>query len=703
MKRKYVTIIGLFIFGAIAVNLLMILLSDPIIETQRYTGSTHVSASVDITDILDYPQLYDGYLIWRSISTYYVKDARTGIISHTGPEPGAVIEWAWTQLSSGGIIRTFGAGETWTLETSVNSQSDCVTWISDKSLTFKAKDALNTSPIDITHDNVTLIGLKVDGNEAGQTGDLSCILLNGTLYGQAIECSVSYAARKTSARGEGIEFLSSSRGGIYNCFGYYCDHDCFKIRSSTDCIVTGCIAASDNESQQSGGIQLYNSDNCTVVGNVVYGQGRTYEHGIKLHSASNNVVDGNKINNVGRMGVYLIGKNGKSNYNVISNNQITNVNQWSGEDHKGYGIYLEKHTASGDVGYNRYNLIEGNHITNCSNGIYISDIHNQVINNYIYATQNLIRVAGNYTVVTGNKIYGTKSEVEYGILLGQNICYCLVNDNHIYNVGLNSGYQAGISLYGGNCFNLIEGNHIIGITRYGIRLDSTGGVSKYNKIHGNYIHDTGSGINLYGAHEFNEVTENTIDTVSFYGIALWKGPAHTTVKGNTIRNARMDVINLNSPGVGNIFDYIFSPFSDGTELVVTAKEPWGYYVNDTNEYAVAFITIPEDCEEIIRFRIYGICEVSETHFMHIEVIAYAAALGEEYNVTEVITASNVNSYVDSIDAGDVMYWAIGDWLDSDVADLRGGDIVMLKVLYESAGGDDNATDATFLGVYVDYV
>ena len=89
-----------------------------------------------------------------------------------GADPALVIEAAWSYLNSlgGGIIQTTGPGETWVAQTKIDSQGEKVKWISDWSLKIELDDAVDAHLISISHDDVELNGLNLDGNKTNQTG-----------------------------------------------------------------------------------------------------------------------------------------------------------------------------------------------------------------------------------------------------------------------------------------------------------------------------------------------------------------------------------------------------------------------------------------------------------------------------------------------------------------------------------------------------
>jgi len=84
-------------------------------------------------------------------------------------EASISIEWTWGNLSQGGRFYTYGPGQTWILNEDVNSQSEGVTWISDRSLLLQAGPNLDKSPIMINHDYTGLYGIKLDVNKNSQS------------------------------------------------------------------------------------------------------------------------------------------------------------------------------------------------------------------------------------------------------------------------------------------------------------------------------------------------------------------------------------------------------------------------------------------------------------------------------------------------------------------------------------------------------
>ena len=85
-------------------------------------------------------------------------------------DPSVAIENAWSYLNDlgGGTLLTKGPGETWTLESTINSQGDNITWMSDWSLLFWAANGLDDDMIKNTNDWITFYGLHLNHNKANQ-------------------------------------------------------------------------------------------------------------------------------------------------------------------------------------------------------------------------------------------------------------------------------------------------------------------------------------------------------------------------------------------------------------------------------------------------------------------------------------------------------------------------------------------------------
>ena len=81
-------------------------------------------------------------------------------------DPTVVIEAAMTYLNvfGGGVLLTKGAGETWTITSTIDTQGSQLTWISDWSLKLDwTESSWPALRVNNGHDWVTLIGLHIEG------------------------------------------------------------------------------------------------------------------------------------------------------------------------------------------------------------------------------------------------------------------------------------------------------------------------------------------------------------------------------------------------------------------------------------------------------------------------------------------------------------------------------------------------------------
>lgn len=321
--------------------------------------------------------------------TYYVA-MRTGVRGwmpvNNGVQidPTLAIEAAWTELGAlgGGTVVTKGPGETWVLQTQLNSQGATVTWMSDKSLTLQARANLDINVVVITHSRVTLVSVKVDANKANQTAgaDLSAIqFADGADWGLAYGCEGYNAQRQTAIGGDGIEVMAGADHVIVNmCFVHDNDYDGIKLRGTYYSIATDntCL---DNGA---GGVQGTDSAyscviaNNTIRGNRVVGPTATWTRGITLHYFYLGVVTGNTISNVHRgilLAEHVSGTTITSNtiedseYGIatylseVNNNLIQSNIIWDSDT---YGIFIA-------AGF-RYNSILDNYIYDAPTGIHLN-------------------------------------------------------------------------------------------------------------------------------------------------------------------------------------------------------------------------------------------------------------------------------------------------------------------------------------------
>lgn len=113
------------------------------------------------------------YLIHWDGSDFYGINGSTGQTDYTESSFENAVEWAWGNLSTGGLIELRGEGQEWQVDGELNSQAANVTIRGGgkNNPTIKLKGGLDTDVFDITHDFTKILYLDIDGNWTGQTMD----------------------------------------------------------------------------------------------------------------------------------------------------------------------------------------------------------------------------------------------------------------------------------------------------------------------------------------------------------------------------------------------------------------------------------------------------------------------------------------------------------------------------------------------------
>jgi len=383
------------------------------------------------------------YVIEKNSTGYFRGVRFDGIVSSESTDAVTVINSVIANLTGGGAFYTRGAGQVWLINTKININIDYITWISDWSLTFRAKDGLNDDVVEVDRaDNVLLRGLHIDGNAANQI-------------------SGEYA---------GIRFTQNNNGIVDSC----------KIH---DCMRFGC--------------DTYNTNNCTFSNNVIYNihdVAATKGYGIFLwgnvvgdalyNRAINNIVYDIQLDCIGMHQQKFFEISGNTIYNgdtygipaadshcgVINNNQISNCSR---------AIVQVAPKCN-------YNTISGNEIE-CNQktyGIYITGDNNTISANniYNYHYQGIV-CTGGQNVFSGNKLTGVLDACGF---------YVTGSSNLFSSNAICGGSKPAININGGND-NVILGNIMDDTATYNssaIELDNaTRTMINNNKIIG---HGTGS-------------------------------------------------------------------------------------------------------------------------------------------------------------------------------------------------------------------
>jgi parallel beta-helix repeat protein len=245
-----------------------------------------------------------------------------------------------------------------------------------------------------------------------------------------------------------------------------------------------------------------------------------YYVGVGIYS-SNNTFTGNNILFTAGIGISI-----NSNYNIISDNNISNCE---------YGIYLSNSIIGNSiignnisdnydgiwlVSANRNSILNNTISMNMMGAIYLEDSHcNKILHNDISRNQNAIYVrSSQYNCVNGNNFVNNDHDLGFDKSYNNTIKSNIFKDTHccrsikIYNssynyidsnIILNGGFS-GISISTNSCFNIITNNHIT--TGWeGIRIWIN---SSYNIITNNIIYNNGWGISIWEFSNNNSIYHN---------------------------------------------------------------------------------------------------------------------------------------------------------------------------------------------------
>lgn len=367
---------------------------------------------------------------------------------------------------------------------------------------------LNASPVSITSvSGWTIQNLKVNGNGANQTADMSAIYFNTVTDSLVFNVETLGGHRETAAQGEGIELETSTLCTVSHCKSHDNDYDGVKLRTNSHYnIVIGNTLYENGTSgvQASGG-----SSSNTIANNIVY-----YEtaggvtRGVTLHNAVRNSVTSNTFYKC----VWGISILDASNHNVVAGNTASECE---------IGVSLH---GPGDC---EYNVIADNTLNSC----YGNSIHLQPT----YCHRNLI---------VENQIYNS------------GVDSIRVEDGNIRNAILNNfirtSGERGIKIYTGCTDTRVEGNTILDIAwdAIQVRAGAVGTIIKHNYLFDNTtpIADAGTGT-IINDNEGNVGIYQTAD----YGAAWVNWVAN--IVGTPANGTRCVFYNTNGAGAHRLGCY----------------------------------------------------------------------------------------------------------------------------------------------------
>jgi len=208
-----------------------------------FVSSQKISGALNLHSPADYVIYYDG-------TNYVSVDCTDGTRYTENSAADQVIIDTWAELGKrgGGIFRTVGTGQVWKVNQPISSQSDNTTWISDHSIEFEAKNALNLPMISIIgHDYVTLDGLDLDGRRGPSTGPSQpAIKISEASHPYLMNLDIWHV------NGHGIEYKGSKGVGTFHNLRIRDGNDWGIWLDTSDNTVNHC----DIEGANSGGLMV---------------------------------------------------------------------------------------------------------------------------------------------------------------------------------------------------------------------------------------------------------------------------------------------------------------------------------------------------------------------------------------------------------------------------------------------------------------
>lgn len=699
---------------AMAVSPTMILF-DPHLDSSAYENRhiTEPDAEVYSTDGgTTFTYRRDNAGVWEEPGVTYV-------------DPALAIEaaWLWLAGQGGGTFRTRGPGETWTTATTIDSQGANVTWLSDWGLTIELGAGVDAYTIYVSHNNVQLHGLSVDGNESNQVApgnNVDAVRLEDASDFVMENCKIVEgwsAGFRAWGTGSGIKVLNS----------YFSGNQANGITINTGFSIVD-IAGNTVLESSDVGISCYGSY-ANIHDNIVHHIDNSESpYGVNSH-----------------VGIALEGTAaGGASYINIGNNTIYNCT--------GPGIYVATNEADGgnvveitnNIIYNvgrGMNITKWNDILIADNEIYTTTWHGIHIHSAatdVVIKDNLLGSIGDAntdigifidsidsTTIDGNRL---KTISGAGIQV-QGSDDCEVIDNRLEDI---NGGRRGIYILG--CLRIkISDNTVIDSESYGISVTTT---STDAQITNNKLYNIGAnGIYLDAA--INALIEgNKIITVTGYCIQFNQNVDDARVCGNYTSGGTVgDVIISNANCNNNDFSggnsFMGTTFTDGgtdtilptlvfdfthygggsagwTSPIITTS-PGAIDIDAVGEFAFCHVTLPAEVRQVLRisFWAYSNTAWAATNVLNmlLRVVVNAGTSTEAWN-THVIDVANHPSEEDGSEGVaqfDVIHWIVDRGDDQDIDSFVGGDFLEIIAVGNGAVAPDLATDALFGGVEIEYV
>lgn len=346
--------------------------------------------------------------------------------------------------------------------------------------------------------------------------------------------------------------------------------------------------------------------------------------------------------------------------------------------------------------------IDGDNVADC--GIYFEYVNYSLIQN-VYSHDN---TAGG--VMAGLIVYYSHYNKIIDNILQSNMFGAFLDVSN-YNIFSENSFQGNgaqglaVGLHGGCYINLIVNNIFDG--------NGFDGLGVANSDH-NVIED-------------NEFFENSQDTTNTYDDIILAGSDYNLIQGNLCRAGNLanvpryginisnascdsnevidnDLYNdgfgtapFNDAGTGTKLNVFVSPFTQGSTFATTYGG--GFVITGASDYAWTALRLPDKVHQVVRMKIYAMTTTTEVDHMRLELEIFGAADNEPYNTHDGSIANHPSTSV-NFAANDIVFWTV---TTAGVLALLGGDSVVVRAIYEAAGGDDCDTDGRFRTVEIEYV
>jgi hypothetical protein len=171
-----------------------------------------------------------------------------------------------------------------------------------------------------------------------------------------------------------------------------------------------------------------------------------------------------------------------------------------------------------------------------------------------------------------------------------------------------------------------------------------------------------------------------------------------------VQNGRINDLGIDTKLETKLFQFI-KPIGTASFVVIS---PTGIDVDSMNEGALALGQLPNDVQQIVRIKIWGVATgtpINSEGKMHINITLNAGAPNETYNtITKSWAIASFDGEVTDYIVNDIIYWVIEDGdVGNKLKNLVAGDSFEIFALYVVGADPDGATDGLIRCVEIEYV